>query len=186
MKTDEKTSHIPIILLTAKAEQEDKLEGLETGADAYLSKPFDARELQTRVRNLIALRRKLREKFRRRMILQPGEIEIDSIDAAFLEKAVAIVEKNLQAESFSVENLARQIGMSRMQLHRKLRALTNQSASHFICAIRVQRAAELIKKDAATITEIAYMVGFNSHPYFSKCFQEHFGMTPTEYKKQNG
>ena len=186
LKTDDKTSHIPVILLTAKVERDDKLEGLETGADAYLTKPFDARELQTRVKNLIALRSKLREKFRRRMILQPGEIEIDSIDAAFLEKAVAIVEKNLQAESFSVENLARQIGMSRMQLHRKLRALTNQSASHFICAIRVQRAAELIKKDAATITEIAYMVGFNSHPYFSKCFQEHFGMTPTEYKKQNG
>jgi len=120
LKSDEKTSHIPIILLTARAEREDKLEGLETGADDYLTKPFDAEELQIRVKNLIALRRKLQEKFKKQMVLRPSEISITSVDEAFLKKAVAMVEEHLEDEAFSPDDLAREVGMSRAQFYRKL------------------------------------------------------------------
>jgi len=185
LKTDERTSHIPVILLTAKAEREDKLEGLETGADDYLTKPFDAEELQIRVKNLIALRHKLQEKFKQQMVLRPSEISITSFDEAFLKKTVAVVEEHLEDESFSPDDLARAVGMSRAQFYRKMRALTAQPAGLFIRSIRLQRAADLLKKGAGTVTEIAYKVGFSSQPYFSKCFQEHFGMSPKEYKEKN-
>ena len=184
LKTDEKTSHIPVILLTAKAEREDKLEGLQTGADDYLTKPFDTVELQARVKNLIALRRKLQEKFKKQMLLRPSEISVVSADEVFLQKVVATVEAHLEDESFSPEDLALAVGMSRAQFYRKLRALTGQPAGHFIRAIRLERAADLLKQGAGTITEIAYKVGFSSQPYFSKCFQEQFGMTPREYREK--
>jgi len=182
LKTDEKTSHIPIILLTARAGREDKLEGLETGADDYLTKPA---ELQIRVKNLIALRRKLQEKFKQQMVLRPSEISITSVDEAFLQKAVALVEAHLEDEAFSPDDLAREVGMSRAQFYRKLRALTDQPAGLFIRSIRLQRAADLLKQGAGNVTEIAYKVGFSSHSYFTKCFREHFGMSPKEYKEQN-
>jgi signal transduction histidine kinase/DNA-binding response OmpR family regulator len=185
LKSDEKTSHIPVILLTARAGREDKLEGLETGADDYLTKPFDAEELQIRVKNLIALRRKLQEKFKKQMVLQPSEISITSVDEAFLKKAVAMVEEHLEDESFSPDDLAHEVGMSRAQFYRKLRALTDQPAGHFIRAIRLQRAADLLKQGFGNITEIAYKVGFSSQPYFTKCFQEYFGVSPKEYKDKN-
>jgi len=185
LKSDEKTSHIPIILLTARAGREDKLEGLETGADDYLTKPFDAAELQIRVKNLIAVRRKLQEKFKQQMVLRPSEISITSVDEAFLKKAVAMVEAHLEDEAFSPEELAREVGMSRAQFYRKLRALTDQPAGLFIRSIRLQRAADLLKQGAGNVAEIAYKVGFSSHSYFTKCFQEYFGMAPTEYKKKN-
>jgi len=185
LKADEKTSHIPVILLTARAEREDKLAGLETGADDYLTKPFDAAELRVRVKNLIAVRRKLQEKFKQQMVLRPSEISITSVDEAFLKKAVAMVEAHLEDEAFSPDDLAREVGMSRAQFYRKLRALTDQPAGLFIRSIRLQRAADLLKQGAGTVTEIAYKVGFSNQPYFSKCFQEYFGMTPTEYKKKN-
>ncbi|MGH7450767.1 MAG: response regulator transcription factor [bacterium] len=182
LKSDEKTSHIPVILLTAKAGREDKLEGLEAGADDYLIKPFDAQELQVRIKNLIALRRKLQEKFKRQMVLRPSEISITSFDEAFLKKVVALVEAHLEDESFSPDDLAAEVGMSRAQFYRKMRALTGQPAGLFIRSIRRQRAADLLKQGDGTVTEIAYKVGFSSQPYFSKCFQEHFGMSPKEYK----
>jgi len=186
LKSDEKTCHIPVILLTAKAEREDKLEGLETGADDYLTKPFDAVELQVRIKNLIALRRKLQEKFKMQALLRPSEINITSRDEAFLKKAVAAVEEHLEDESFSPEDLSREVNMSRAQFYRKLRALTGQPAGHFIRSIRLQRAADLLKQGFGNVTEIAYKVGFSSQAYFSKCFQEYFGVTPKEYKLLNG
>jgi DNA-binding response OmpR family regulator len=185
LKSDEKTSHVPVILLTAKAGREDKLAGLETGADDYLTKPFDAKELQVRIKSLIALRRKLQEKFRKQMMLRPSEISITSFDEAFLKKTVAVVEAHLEEESFSPDDLAREVGMSRAQFYRKMRALAGQPAGLFIRSIRLQRAADLLKQGAGTVTEIAYKVGFSSQPYFSKCFQEYFGMTPREYKLLN-
>lgn len=183
LKNDERTSHIPIILLTAKAGENSKLEGLETGADDYLIKPFNARELQARVKNLIDLRRKLREHFRQEWILQPSKIVANSMDQEFMQRVLIVVEKHLDEEEFSVEVLAGEVGMSRTQLHRKLNALTNQSASLFIRSIRLQRAADLLKQKAGTVSEIAYRVGFNSPTYFAKCFKEHFGYSPVELKK---
>ena len=183
LKLDEKTSHVPIILLTAKAGTENKIEGLETGADDYLTKPFDAKELLVRIKNLIDLRRKLREKFSVGQVLKPGEIAVTSIDDQFLRKVMGVVEARLSDENFSVEDLAREVAMSRSQLHRKLTALTNQSPSDFIRYMRLHRAMDLLKKNAGTVSETAYAVGFSGVSYFSKCFQEQFGVLPSEVKK---
>lgn len=128
LKTDERTSHIPVIMLTAKASEESKLVGLETGADNYLTKPFSLRELKSRVNNLLEQRKQLRQRFSREVKLQPRDIAITSADEVFLNKALAIIESHLSEEDFSVEMLADEIAMSRVQLHRKLKALTDQSA----------------------------------------------------------
>ncbi len=146
LKNDEKTSHIPIILLTAKAASENKIEGLETGADDYLIKPFDVKELIARIRNLIEVRRKLRERFSVGTVLKPGEIAVTSLDDAFLQRVIAVVEKNMGNEGFSVEDLGHEVGMSRVQIHRKLTALTNQSAGEFIRYMRLHRAMDMLKK----------------------------------------
>ena len=179
LKKDEKTSHIPIILLTAKAGRDDKLGGLEQGADDYLTKPFDAKELKTRVKNLIEVRRKLRERFSRGVVLKPGEIAVQSMEDAFLKKVLTVVELHIGDEGFSVESLANEVAMSRMQLYRKLTALTNLSTSDFIRYIRLQRGMELLKRKAGSISEIAYSVGFSSPSYFTKCFHEQFGVAPS-------
>ncbi len=127
LKTDAKTSHIPVILLTARAGQEDKLEGLEIGADDYLTKPFDARELQIRAKNLIAQRRRLHERFRRELLIQPAELTATSMDEAFLTRVMAAVETHIDDPSFETDDLAAASGYERRQLNRKLRALTGQS-----------------------------------------------------------
>ncbi|MFQ5648942.1 MAG: ATP-binding protein [bacterium] len=181
LKTDERTSHIPIILLTARAGGESKVEGLETGADDYIIKPFDARELQVRVKNLIAQRHKLRERFRKEAILEPKEIAVTSMDEQFLRKAMDIIEQNLSDPEFSTERFARQVAMSRSQLHRKLHALTDHSTHEFIRVYRLKRAAELLQHQAGTVTEICYDVGFNSLSHFAKAFREQFGQSPSEF-----
>jgi DNA-binding response OmpR family regulator len=129
LKTDERTSHIPVILLTARASGASKVEGLETGADDYITKPFDASELRARVKNLIEQRRKLRERFSREVTLQPGDIAITSMDEQFLHRAIEVIEEHIADANFSLDEFTRKVGMSRMQLHRKLRALTDQSAT---------------------------------------------------------
>ncbi|MFQ5632192.1 MAG: ATP-binding protein, partial [bacterium] len=181
LKTDERTSHIPVILLTARAGGQSKVEGLETGADDYIIKPFDARELQVRVKNLIEQRRKLRERFAKEITLQPKDIAITSMDAQFLQKAMDVVEQNLSDPEFSTDMFAKQVAMSRMQLHRKLRALTDHSAHGFIRAYRLKRAAQLLQHQAGTVTEICYDVGFSSLSHFSKAFREQFGQSPSAF-----
>jgi signal transduction histidine kinase/DNA-binding response OmpR family regulator len=183
LKSDEKTSHIPIILLTAKAASENKIEGLETGADEYLIKPFEPSELLARIKNLIDLRRKLRERFKASVPLKPGEVAVTSMDDAFLKKVMAAVEQHMGDERFHVEGLAAEVGMSRVQLFRKLTALTSQSPGEFIRYIRLHRAMELLQKDFGTVSEIAYTVGFSDPSYFSKCFHKQFGKAPTDVRK---
>ncbi len=180
LKKHERTSHIPIILLTAKAGQQHKIEGLETGADDYLIKPFDAKELLTRIENLIHQRKLLRKKFAGEIILKPSEIAVNSADEKFLTNLMQAIEKNMGEEDFGVEELAREVAMSRSQLHRKLIALTNQAPSEVLRNTRLLRAKELLHKKIATPAEVAYKVGFNSHTYFSKCFKEEFGISPSE------
>ena len=183
LKSDEKTSHVPIILLTAKAGKENKVEGLEARADDYLTKPFDARELLARVRNLIEIRRRLRERFSMSRVLKPGDIEVTSIDDVFLQKAISVVERRMGDGKFGVEHLRDELGLSRTQLHRKITALTNQSAGGFIRYMRLQRAKDLLKQNAGTVSEIAFQVGFNSVAYFTKCFHEQFAMVPSEFRR---
>ena len=181
LKQDERTSHIPIILLTAKAGGESKIEGLETGADDYLIKPFDAKELLTRVKNLIEQRRKLRERFRGEMTLKPRDITITSVDEKFLTRVMALVEEHMADSDFDTEALAREVAMSRMQLHRKLKALTGQSPHEFTRTLRLGRAAQLLEKNAGNISEVAYDVGFNNLSHFAKAFREQFNKSPSEY-----
>lgn len=183
LKSDVRTSHIPVILLTAKAEQEEKLQGLRTGADDYLAKPFDAEELRVRIHNLIQLRQQLRQRFAAAVELKPEEVAVNSIDQEFLENALGIVESRMDDEQFSVEVLAREIGMSRPQLNRKLRALVNQSTNQFIQSIRLQRAADLLRKQSGTVAEIAFQTGFSSTAYFIKCFKDKYGETPGSFSK---
>ncbi len=183
LKTDDFTSHIPVILLTARAEDTDKLSGLQTGADAYLIKPFNSKELLLRVHNLIELRNKLRKKFSGKLIVKPSEITVTSKDSEFMQRLLDTVEKHISDESFSVEQLGHEFGMSPSQINRKLKAIINQSAGEFIRSIRMQRAMELLKNDQATIAEIAYETGFREPAYFSRVFKNHFGVAPSEVKK---
>lgn len=183
LKRNMKTNHIPVVLLTARAAREKKIAGLEFGADDYLTKPFDPEELQIRVRNLINIRQQMREKFSKEMRLGPAEVTVPSTQKAFLERLNAVLEQFIEDENFNVEALGSEIGMSRGQLHRKLKALINQSPSEFIRNFRLQRAADLIRQDAGNMAEIAYMVGFNSQAYFTRSFQDLFGCTPSEYRR---
>lgn len=184
LKTDERTSHIPVILLTAKAGEESKLEGLETGADDYLTKPFSVRELQVRMKNLIEQRRKLRERFGSAKVFKPAEVAVTSVDEKFYTRLMEIIEANMGDESFGVAELAREIGMSQQQLHRKIRAAVDHSPRQFLLTLRLQRAAELIRKNAGTFSEIAYQTGFNTPNYFTKAFRKHFNCSPREYREK--
>ena len=183
LKTDQRTSHIPVILLTAKARAQEKLAGLETGADAYVLKPFRQQELAARVRNLIALRRKLRAKYSTATTIKPSEIEATSMDREFLQRVVAAIEANMVEEHFSAEALAREVAMSVSQLNRKLNALIGQPAGQLIRSLRLQRAADLLTKKSGTVTEICYAVGFGEQANFSRAFKKQFGCSPSEYQK---
>jgi DNA-binding response OmpR family regulator/anti-sigma regulatory factor (Ser/Thr protein kinase) len=180
LKTDQRTSHIPIILLTAKAGQDHKIEGLEQGADDYLTKPFDVRELNIRMTNLIDQRQRLREKFGAELQIRPSQVRLSSVDEQFMKSVIQEVEKNLDNEFFTVEELARSVGFSRSQLHRKLKALTNKSANQLIREFRLTRAREMLEQKAASVSEVAYQVGYSNLSYFSKSFKEAFGKLPSE------
>jgi YesN/AraC family two-component response regulator len=183
IRSDVKTSHIPIIMLTAKAGLDDKIEGLETGIDAYITKPFSAKELQVRVRSLIYQRRQLRKRFSKATVIKPSEVTAVSMDQEFLEKAIKVVEQNFENTQFSIENLAEEVNMSTSQLNRKLNALVAQPAGRFISSLRLQRAADLLKQNAGTVVEICYKVGFNDQGYFGRVFKKQFGVSPGAYRK---
>ncbi len=181
LKTDELTSHIPIILLTAKADQKSKLSGLEIGADDYLYKPFDGDELRLIVRNRIAERQKMREHYSRQMILEPQSVLVASVDQQFLQRVVQIVEDHMADTSFGIDVFTREVGMSRAQLFRKLKALTDYTPGDFIRVRRLHRAAELLRQGAGNIAEVAFQTGFQDPSYFTKCFQKQFKQTPSEF-----
>jgi len=178
LKTDEKTSHIPIIMLTAKATSEDKLEGYETGADDYIMKPFEAAELKVRIKNLIEIRRKLHKKFSSDDFSIPKEFS--SIDERFLNKVMKVINEHVSEENFSIELLSKESAMSKEQIYKKLKALTGKSPSLFLRSIRLVRAKKMIKENKMTISEISYLVGFSSPAYFTKCFKEEFGKSPSD------
>lgn len=180
LKTHQNTSHIPIVLLTAKAGEESKLAGLETGADDYLTKPFSSDELRLRIQNLIETRRKLRERYRKEGLLQPPDVPVTSIEEEFLQRLKSILEAQMEEEDFGVETLCHELGMSERHLQRKIRALTGQRPSELIRDARLERAKTLLQQHSGTVSEIAYAVGFNNLSYFAKCFRERFGITPSQ------
>jgi signal transduction histidine kinase/ligand-binding sensor domain-containing protein/DNA-binding response OmpR family regulator len=178
LKTDIITSHIPIILLTAKASEASILQGLETGADDYIIKPFNTKILMTRIRNLILLRQQLHRKIKRQMLLQPVEISISSMDEMFLKELQKVIEENLGDPEFDVDALCKKLYMSQPTLYRKIRALTGESPTLFIQSYRLKRAAQLLKANFGNVTEVAYEVGFSSSAYFTVCFKEKFHRLP--------
>lgn len=180
LKSDERTSHIPIVLLTAKADRDQVLIGLEKGADDYMTKPFDQDVLFTKINNLIEQRRKLRLLFAEKITVQPSEVKVQSIDDKFLLRLLEVIEIHLGNPDFGINELSREIGMSRSQLYRKLKALTNESPTVFLRTVRLERAHQLLLSSAGNATEIAYQVGFSNPNYFFKCFKDQFGKTPKE------
>lgn len=177
LKTDERTNHIPVVLLTAKATQTDRVEGLSRGADAYLAKPFQKEELMVRLEQLLELRRKLQQKYQ-----SVADGEAPEPEDPFLKKILGIIEVHLDDPDFTVERLSREVGMSRVQVHRKLKALTDSSASRHIRMLRMKKARELLKNPVLNISEVAYRVGYSDPAYFSRVFSKEFGVAPSEIR----
>ncbi len=185
LKNDPRTSHIPVVMLTAKAAREDRIGGLQTGAEAYLTKPFDAEELRTLISRLTAQRKVLQEKYSRLVVLgaAPPSHAV-SLDEQFLQQVLRVIEENLDDDMFGVEQLAAGVNMSRSNLFRKLDALTGKSPTHLIRELRLARAKQLLEQGAGNTTEVALMVGFNTPAYFVKCFVDQYGITPGELRKR--
>lgn len=181
IRADARSSHIPLILLTAKASQESRITGLETGVDAYLTKPFNARELRVRIANLIEQRQLLRQKFAKALTIKPEEVSAVPMDQQFLQTVTATIEAHLGDAQFGVEPLAKAVGMSVTHLNRKLKALVGQSAGKLIRSMRLQRAADLLQQQAGTVSEIAYDLGFGDPTNFGRAFKAQFGVTPGQW-----
>ncbi|MEM9648902.1 MAG: tetratricopeptide repeat protein [Bacteroidota bacterium] len=179
LKSDVRTSHIPIILLTARSSKEDKLEGLKSRADDYLTKPFNNEELLIRIENLVAIRKKIHQHFSTGDILRPKKLTLNSIDQEFMKQVTDILETEIANEHFGVEELSHAVALSRSQLFRKVKAITNQTPIEFIRSFRLHRAMDMLQQKSGTVAEIAYSVGFQNPSYFSKCFQEQFGQLPS-------
>ncbi|WP_163322746.1 hybrid sensor histidine kinase/response regulator transcription factor [Draconibacterium mangrovi] len=184
LKTDLKTCHIPVILLTAKASQEQKFEGLEEGADSYIPKPFNSRHLQIRVKKLLELRKKMQERYKGQLLIAEDDKDLSRLDRKFLNKISQIVEEHRDKEEFSVEELSQMLGLSRVHVYRKIKKLTGMSVSEFVRSVKLKLSLNLIKNSGKTMAEIAYEVGFSSPSYFTKCFKDQFGMSPSEYAKK--
>ncbi|MEZ4900174.1 MAG: response regulator [Saprospiraceae bacterium] len=184
IKTTLETSHIPVVLLTARNSMFYQTEGLETGADDYITKPFNANLLKLKVQNLINSRKRLREKFSQNIALEPHEITISTPDQDLLQRAIGAVEKFMDDSAFDVNALAKEIGVSRPVLYRKLPAITNYTPNEFIRVIRLKRAAQMLEKVDLPISDVCYRTGFNTPKYFSRCFRDFFGVSPSDYAKQ--
>jgi signal transduction histidine kinase/DNA-binding response OmpR family regulator len=182
LKKDIKTSHIPIIMLTAKASEQSIVRGLETGADDYITKPFSTRILMTRIKNLIELRRQLQLKIQRQKMLLPAEISVSSLDDKFLKEFQDIIGKNLSDPEFNIDAMCKTLYMGRTTLFRKVQALTGETPNQFIQSYRLERAAQLLKANFGNITEVAFEVGFSNSAYFTKCFKEKFHQLPSTFQ----
>ena len=180
-------NHIPIILLTAKSKTEDRIEGLEIGADAYLVKPFNTEVLKQTINNLIANRERLKSKFSGSQHQEDKieKIEMKSADEILIEKVMKVINADLSNPDLNVEMLARSVGISRVHMHRKLKELTNQSARDFIRGIRLKQAAALLISKKLSVSEVAYATGFSNLSHFSNSFKEFYGMSPSEYINSN-
>lgn len=182
IKSQIETSHIPVILLTALSSAENTSTGLEKGADAYISKPFDEQVLLSQIANLLNQRKRLQENYAQRFVSKQT-IDLGSLDNYFLNKINSIIEENITNENFTVDLLASEMSLSRSQLHRKLKQVSNHSASEYITMVKIKKATALLATKSYNVDEVAFKVGFNSHSYFSKCFKKIHGQTPKEYIK---
>lgn len=185
IKENNLTATVPVILLTAKSADQYKLMGIQTGADDYISKPFNPDYLIEKVQNMLLSQTKLKKQYSRSIRLDPSDIEIEASDEVFLKKCISIIEKNLQSEGFSNETLAKILNLSSSSLYRKLKSLTKLSSAEFIRSIRIKRAAQLLEDKNKTVSEVAYEVGFNDMKNFRQVFHKHFNCSPTEFRNKN-
>jgi signal transduction histidine kinase/ligand-binding sensor domain-containing protein/DNA-binding response OmpR family regulator len=184
LKSNVATSHIPVILLTARSSQEQKIEGFEAGANDYITKPFSFQILESRIKNLLTVRALGHKQFQKHFDIKVSEVQVASVDEKLVSDAVKLVEENLGKSDFSVEEMSRMLAMSRVQLYKKLHSLTGKTPIEFIRFIRIQRAAQLLRKSKYTVSEVAYQVGFNNPKYFAKYFKDEFNMLPSVYATQ--
>jgi DNA-binding response OmpR family regulator len=184
LKENMLTSHIPIILLTARNPLIFKLEGLENGADEYITKPFNLDLLEVKTWNLIENRQKMKSRFQKEVLLEPTNTIISSYDDQFIGKMIKYIEDNITEEQLNVESLSSYMGMTRGNLYKKLKSLIGKSPVDFIRSIRLKRAAQLLKQHKIYINEVAFMVGFKDINYFRKCFKKEFDITPTQFSKK--
>ena len=181
LKTDERTSHIPVILLTAKASSRDKIEGFDTGADDYIMKPFEPEELKARIRNLVEQRKRIHEHFRKKGLFEIDEEHITPVDQRFLQRTAAIITEHIADTSFGVEVLAAEMAVSRSLLLKKIEALIGEPPNELIKRTRLNKAAKLIENRFGNMSEIALEVGFRNPSYFAECFKKQFGFSPSQY-----
>ena len=186
LKTNIDTSHIPIILLTAKASEESIIKGLETGADDYVTKPFNTKMLRIRIKNLIDLRSHLQQTVKREMTMQPAVISVSQNDRRFIKKLKEVIDKNISDPEFNVTQMCKDLDMSQPTLYRKIYALTGESPTEFIRSYRLKRGAELLKNNFGSVLEVALEVGFSSANYFTKCFKKMFHQLPSSYMTSEG
>ena len=182
IKASETTSHIPVILLTAKGSHDNKIEGLESGADDYIKKPFRIEEIHVRIKNIIQIRERLQQKYSKEIILEGKTIAADSLDEQFIKKAMEVVERYIDDTSFGIPIFCEEMNYAKTQLNKKLKTLTGMTPNEFIRMIRLKKAAQLIKQKAINISEVAYVVGFSNPGYFSTCFKEMYGVSPRNYQ----
>lgn len=185
VKQNIRTCHIPVIILSAKTDIKDQMEGLQMGADDYIPKPFYLAILTTKIQNMMRTRRRMLDKYAKSLEVEPEKITFNAMDEALLKRAMAIVEKNMDNIEFSTDEFAREMNMSRSNLHLKLKAITGESTIDFIRKIRFNEAAKLLKDGRYTVAEVSTMVGFNTPSYFATSFKKYFGCLPTEYIKKS-
>jgi len=189
LKADKRTSHIPVILLTALTDQQQQIKGLETGANDYITKPFDFEVLNAKIKSLLELNSAMKSTYVKQITLKAPDVKIDSSDEALLHEIVLFIEQNITNPQLSVEGLSKQLGMSRSTLYAKLLQITGQTPIEYIRSFKLKRAAVLMEKSNMTIAEIAYQTGFTTPNYFARSFRQKFGMQPSEYvaskKKEN-
>jgi signal transduction histidine kinase/ligand-binding sensor domain-containing protein/DNA-binding response OmpR family regulator len=185
LKADERTSHIPVILLTAKASSQDKIEGFDTGADDYIMKPFEPAELESRLRNLLAQRKRLHEHFRKHGLFEIEEQHVTPVDQKFLQKTIAVITEHMSEASFGVESLAAEMAVGRSLLLKKVEALIGEPPNELIRRTRLNKAAKLIESQFGNMSEIALEVGFSNPSYFAKCFRKQFGLSPLHYSRNS-
>lgn len=185
VKQNIRTCHIPVIILSAKTDIKDQMEGLQMGADDYIPKPFSLAILTTKIQNMMRTRRRMLDKYAKSLEVEPEKITFNAMDEALLKRAMAIVEKNMDNIEFSTDEFAKEMNMSRSNLHLKLKAITGESTIDFIRKIRFNEAAKLLKDGRYTVAEVSTMVGFNTPSYFATSFKKYFGCLPTEYIKKS-
>ena len=186
IKQDINTSHIPVIMLSAKTDVKEQLEAFHTGADDYIAKPFSMAVLMNKIKNMQKTRMRMLEHYSKSIEIEPEKITFNTADEDLLNQAISIVEKNLDNSEFSIAQFASEMNMSRSNLHSKLKAITGESALEFIRKIRFKEACRMLKEGKYSISEISWKVGFSTPSYFTTSFKKHFGCLPSEYLKNNG